>query len=147
MSKLFTVAFCVLLVCSMALKRKKVDENCDAFHWCEKGLKCVNYVCVVGVEDKLKEKVEWVPKGPKCAVELAKYCPRNYYCEDHRCYSAYLDHPMYDPEIPDSEILQKVVEREELRQALLKQQQQKQQNLKQQSTQQVKQQQINANTQ
>ena len=147
MSKLFTIAFCVLLSFSISLGRKSINESCDAFNWCEKGLKCVNYVCVVGTQDNVNEKVEWAPKGPKCSIPLAKYCPRNYFCREHRCYSAYLDHPMYDPQRPESELLKQIVQKVEQqaqaqKQSNLKQQQTIQQQVKQQqTTQQVKQQQ------
>lgn len=139
MSKIFTLTFLALLAYSCSLtKRSGPNESCHAFKWCDHGLACVNYRCVVATEDNLNEKVEFAPKGPKCAKEIARYCPRNYHCVDHRCYSDYLDHPMYDPEVTEYEILKKVLQVENEREAARAQKLKQQQNLRQKQQQQLK---------
>lgn len=112
MSRILSIIFLAILSVSIS-KRAKLNQSCHSFHWCEHGLTCVNYRCVVATKDNLEEEVEYAPKGPKCAPELAKYCPKHYYCEEHRCYSVYLDHPMYDPNVSEYTILKKVLEEEE----------------------------------
>lgn len=111
MSRILSIIFLTILSVSIS-KRAGLNEDCSAFKWCEHGLACINYRCVVATEDHLQEKLEYAPKGPKCAPEKAKYCPKNYFCENHRCYSAYLNHPMYDPNVPEYFILKKVLEEE-----------------------------------
>lgn len=88
MSKLLTIAFLSILSVSMSLgiKRAKIGGSCHPFHWCDHGLACINYRCAIATEDNLNEEVPYAPKGPKCAPELAKYCPSHYFCKEHRCY-------------------------------------------------------------
>ena len=80
MSKLF---FFLLSILSVFISSRTLGEDCYWARWCEKGLVCKDYRCVINYPDTKDNQVKWAKKGPKC--NWGHRCKKGYKCKKHRC--------------------------------------------------------------
>ena len=87
------IIFLLLFSLSISLKtrlrtktqtKRKHLEKCNFLHWCEHGLKCIDYTCLNKTERENYVELEWAPKGKKC--NFIHKCENNsFICEENIC--------------------------------------------------------------
>lgn len=79
---ILVLLYLVAVIHAVKMKAQRLGEDCDIFNWCDEGLSCKDYRCVLQ-GTATENMVAWAPEGPKC--DLSHPCQDPLECIEHRC--------------------------------------------------------------
>jgi hypothetical protein len=80
MSKNLFFIFLFFCLSFINARYRTLNEDCDLFHTCDNGLRCLDYRCQVMYSDSKDNRVKW---GTKC--DWFHHCGKGKKCKQHRC--------------------------------------------------------------